>query len=189
MNNKGYKKIIIELHQKGLSYSEIEKETGCSKSLIAYHCNKTTKHKQKLNQRKRRKNNPLEGKYYKFIRRKTKKNNLKNSKHRLNKFLQNKITHFFTSKKDGYMSPTFSLQELKDKIGENPVCYLTGRKIDLLKSRTYELDHIIPTSRGGDNSLDNCGLACREANQAKSDLTPEEFLELCQDVVNYQKDT
>ena len=63
------------------------------------------------------------------------------------------------------------------------MCYLTGRPIDLNKSRSYHLDHIVPRSRGGDDSLDNCQIACREANQAKGDLLVEEFVALCKKVV------
>lgn len=35
-------------------------------------------------------------------------------------------------------------------------------------------DHIIPTSKGGVTSWENCTLACRECNNAKSDMTPKE---------------
>ena len=49
------------------------------------------------------------------------------------------------------------------------------------------IDHIIPRSKGGNNSLENCALACREANQAKSDLSLEEFIDLCQAVVDKHK--
>jgi CRISPR/Cas system Type II protein with McrA/HNH and RuvC-like nuclease domain len=84
----------------------------------------------------------------------------------------------------------FTLEELEQKLGDNPKCYLTGKEIDLSKSRSYSLDHIIPRSKGGDNSIDNCGLSCREANQAKSDLSLEDFISLCQSVVdNFSKST
>jgi 5-methylcytosine-specific restriction endonuclease McrA len=44
---------------------------------------------------------------------------------------------------------------------------------------------MIPVSRGGDNSLENLGITCKAANQAKGDLTVEEFLKLCADVLTY----
>lgn len=89
-----------------------------------------------------------------------------------------------TKKKTKY-TQDFTIQELLNKIGPNPQCYLTGEAIDLTKPETYSLDHIIPRSKGGDNSLSNCGLATREVNQAKSDLTPEEFKALCMKVINH----
>lgn len=81
----------------------------------------------------------------------------------------------------------FKTKDLIERIEANPVCYLTGRKIDLEDGRSYHLDHIIPRSKGGDNSIDNCGLACKSANQAKTDLTLEEFVQLCGEVVERHK--
>jgi hypothetical protein len=37
------KEKILKLREEGKTYSEIQKELGCSKSLIAYHVNDTTK--------------------------------------------------------------------------------------------------------------------------------------------------
>jgi len=38
-----------------------------------------------------------------------------------------------------------------------------------------ELDHKIPTSRGGDHARDNLVYACRRCNQLKADRTASEF--------------
>ena len=35
-------------------------------------------------------------------------------------------------------------------------------------------DHIVPVSRGGENTWENCVTACRDCNQAKDARTPEE---------------
>ena len=82
--------------------------------------------------------------------------------------------------------PTYTFEQVMEKIGSDPTCYLTGQKIDLHKPRTYNLDHIIPVARGGDNSLDNMGLCTRAANMAKSDLLLSEFVDLCKQVVKQQ---
>lgn len=65
------------------------------------------------------------------------------------------------------------------------ICYLTGRKVEFNKRFSYELDHIIPRSRGGDCSFENLGIACVQANQAKRDMTLDEFFQLCIDVVKH----
>jgi CRISPR/Cas system Type II protein with McrA/HNH and RuvC-like nuclease domain len=61
-------------------------------------------------------------------------------------------------------------------------CYLTGRAINIENSEEYELDHIIPVSKGGSCELTNMGIACVAANQAKKDLSVEEFIQLCKEV-------
>ncbi|WP_394999936.1 HNH endonuclease domain-containing protein [Acinetobacter sp.] len=66
---------------------------------------------------------------------------------------------------------------------QSPVCYLTGEQLDLTKSSTFSLDHKIPSSKGGDNSLENLGLCSWKVNQAKGDLSPQEFIELCKKVL------
>lgn len=38
-----------------------------------------------------------------------------------------------------------------------------------------EVEHIIPKSRGGSNRVDNLGIACRECNESKGNMTAEEF--------------
>jgi len=77
----------------------------------------------------------------------------------------------------------FSLDDLLEKIGDNPICYLTGKPIDLKETKSYQFDHVIPVSKGGSSDIDNFGLTCREANRAKSDLILEEFVILCKDVL------
>lgn len=189
--NKGLGKKILELHRKGLSYREIETKLGCSKGLISYHCGQGQKEKFMVKQRKERRSNVLKSKIIKFLevhKRLRKKND--SDKRLIEKILQNKIRGFsLTERKKGRYTKCKTMFKVKDflkKIGSNPVCYLTGRPINLEEGRSYHLDHILPRSRGGDNSLDNCGLASRSANQAKADLTLEEFVQLCKEVVERQ---
>lgn len=62
-------------------------------------------------------------------------------------------------------------------------CYLTGRPVDFIQTETFSFDHIVPTTRGGGNDLDNLGVACPIANIAKNNQTIEEFIQLCKEVL------
>lgn len=39
----------------------------------------------------------------------------------------------------------------------------------------FNIDHIIPTSRGGKDSIENMVLSCQSCNSAKGNMTSEEF--------------
>lgn len=174
---------ILELRKQGLNYNQIQEKLKCSKGTISFHCGDGQKQKSLKRNKKRRKNNPLKTKIESFI---YSKYIVKNTPHNSKNTLYRKIIKFhFNKKTKKYQKLMFSLKELEEKIGPYPVCYLTGRPIDLSKSRQYNLDHIIPRSKGGDNSLDNCQIACKEANMAKSDLSYNEFVNLCHEVINH----
>jgi hypothetical protein len=56
---------------------------------------------------------------------------------------------------------------------ENYKCFYTGRKIN--ESNCY-LDHVIPQSKGGNNSYKNIVATCYDANSMKNDKDVEEFV-------------
>lgn len=60
-------------------------------------------------------------------------------------------------------------------------CFLSGRP---LTPSNVSVDHLVPLSRGGSQDASNLRLVTRGANQAKSNLLLEEFVELCRDVVS-----
>lgn len=63
---------------------------------------------------------------------------------------------------------------LKHLGGTSLKCYLTGTPINILTD-DYQLDHILPVSKGGTNELSNMAIATIEANQMKGGLTNEEL--------------
>ncbi len=73
------------------------------------------------------------------------------------------------------------------KLSDKPICYLTGRSIDLNDGKSYHLDHIIPASKGGTNELDNLQIACKYANYAKNDLSQNELFKLCIDILKHNQ--
>lgn len=175
---------ILDLHKQGLSYSAIQKRLKCSKGTISYHCGKGQKNKKNKRQQNRRSISVLRNKIETFIYRKQKRIIHDSDTRDARKILSIKLRFFSMNRKIKTVKQKFSLQDLIDKIGDNPTCYLTGRSIDLTDGRSYHLDHIVPISKGGDNSLDNCEIACKEANQAKHNLSKDEFIKLCQEVIN-----
>lgn len=65
--------------------------------------------------------------------------------------------------------PKFNAQNIWERDGGR--CQYTGRS---LRPGEGNIDHVIPRSRGGDTSWENCVLAAREVNSRKGSRTPEE---------------
>ena len=65
--------------------------------------------------------------------------------------------------------PALSARAIWERDGRR--CQYTGR---LLAPGEGNIDHVVPRSRGGATSWENCVLACRQVNSRKADRTPEE---------------
>lgn len=178
-------KQIQELRKQGLSYAQIQSQLGCSKSVISYHCNQQAKDKTKARIKK-------EIWKEKFLRQldnfkgrrigKGKPSKCKDWNHKFRSavscFQINRVNKEIRMK-----NKHFTYKEAIEHFGGTTTkCYLTGRTIDILKD-DYCLDHIVPVSKGGSNQLSNMGMTCPEANASKADLTLEEYLNLCKEVL------
>ncbi len=154
------KEQILALTAQGKTYKEIALEVNCSKSVVSYHCNPLVKEKShnriKLNKRKQTAPNRLYIKVDSF-----------KGRHKRNSYTP---------------EGNVTTKEIIDKYGHNTVCYLTGKPIDLALD-DYQLDHIIPISKGGSCNIDNLGITCPEANYAKGSLSISEFIILCTEVL------
>ena len=170
------KEQILKLRSEGKTYNEIKAILGCSKSTIAYHCGSGQKEKNKERRTKHRETNPLARKIDSF---KTQ------GRTKGQKKLKEKINHFHRERNNDrkYDNKNFHFTDVIKKHGIETNCYLTGRQINLLNGDSYELDHIIPRSKGGENTIDNCGITCPQANRGKGNILLEEFITLCQDVL------
>ena len=156
---------ILKLREEGKSYNEIAALLGCNKGKIAYTCNPEVRKKAAERQIKNRIKNPFSKKLGAFKSRQ----------------INEKVRAF--QKRDKKERITFTTEDVKNKFENNHYCYLTGRKLDISQPSTYNFDHIIPFSRGGSCELDNLGLLCKEANRAKNNMTNEEFIELCKEIL------
>lgn len=74
-------------------------------------------------------------------------------------------------------------KELKLLLEEqNFKCALTGDCISF--NDNIELDHILPTTRGGKNNLSNVRWTTKEANRLKQNLVDIELKELCKKILS-----
>lgn len=171
---------IIELKENGYSYNKIMKELNCSKGTISYYLGDNQKEKTK-NRSVKVKSKPefvLQKKLYAF-----------RYRDNLGKRVLSKVRDF--QRREGskitISKPelNFDIEDFLLKIGNEPKCYLSGEKIDLYETKSYSIDHITPATKGGDNSLENAGLLSTSINKMKSDITVEEFLEKCIQVLEY----
>ncbi len=179
---------ILTLRQQGKSYKQIATELNCAKSSVCYHLGRGQKSASYARVIRRRACHPF---YYKLDNFRRKPKRVKNKKlvSQWKALIRNKIKTFHSIR--GYMTAnlSFSVDDVINKFGEKPLCYLTGEEIDIYQPRTYNFDHIIPKSRGGSDTLDNLGICTKHANAAKSDMTPDEFINLCEQVVNHHRVT
>lgn len=184
LNNTYRKEAILKLRKQGKTYSEIQKALGCSKSTISYHCGNGNEKLRVQAQVKKRK--PICKKVSSFKGRCTKADYRK-FRSKLKTFRRRSHSNKTQSKSIvNNISKNYSCQDVINKIGASPICYLTGARIDLNKPQTYNLDHIVPSSKGGTNDLDNLGICLKEANQAKGDLTISELIQLCKAILKHQ---
>lgn len=169
------KEDILRLRNEGKSYSEIQKELNCSKGTISYYCGEGQKEKNRERTRKLREENIMIKKIdnFKSLR------NFKNIKESL-RFFQKRDGH----KANKNIEETFNWKDVLNKFGEDTFCYLTGDRINLYED-TYSFDHIIPQSRGGDNSLENLGITIKKINTMKTDMTPVELIEMCIKILKF----
>lgn len=176
---------ILQLRSDGKSYNQIKEILGCSKGTISYHCGVGQQDKTKARTKKRREN-PLKSKIDNFRHRKNNETNYELDEERkyfnesMRKFQKRDNTKKYGT--DTTIKKTFNWKDVVEKFGEDTECYLSGEKVNL-NENTYHLDHIIPSSKGGDNSLENLGILHKTVNIMKSDLTPDEVIEWCKKIL------
>lgn len=185
--SKNLKDEILKLRSQGMSGLKIAETLGCNQSNVYYHISPNNKRKRRINHIKNKRPHPYAMKTNRFKNRAINQN--------WKQLLCSKVRGFCMTKlerkeqtKNLHPKPnvTFSYQDVIDKFGETPKCYITGESINIYEPKTYQFDHIIPVSRGGSNTLDNLGICTTAANRVKIDMTPEELYSLCRQIISYQ---
>lgn len=179
LNNIRRKEEILKLRSEGKTYSEICDILGCSKSTVSYHCGTgTEKERVKSSVRERP---AVIRKICAFRNRVCRKESVRSKTKTFKRASRKNDTHGLVNN----INVSYTYQDVLDKIGPNPRCYLTGELIDLSKPHTYNFDHIIPVSKGGTNDLSNLAICTKDANIAKSNLSLDELKSLCKKILNF----
>ena len=172
------KESILKLREEGKNYKQIKLLLDCSLSTISYYCSEGQKEKTYNRLIKRRSKSTLVRKL----------ENFKNPPQKTKKL--NEKVRDFQRRQGGLLknSPdfvSFTIQDVLKKIGENPVCYLSGEKLNLEDPKSFVFDHIVPSSREGDNTFENLGLTSWKVNRMKYDMTIPELLEKCVQILEH----
>ena len=158
------KEEILRLRQEGKTYTQIQDILGCSRGTISYHCGEGQKEK-------------------------TKERTIR-SRRGVRSIVLRKIDLFINRNSTNRLEYTRRSnihEEMYNKIISNPVCYITGDRIDLSDPKSYSLDHINPYHISQDNSVENLGLTTKDVNQSKAHLTLQQYIELCRKVVEFNR--
>jgi 5-methylcytosine-specific restriction endonuclease McrA len=95
------------------------------------------------------------------------------------------LIHFLKSTSSGRLGKYEHWKDLLTKYNEqNGLCFLTN---DNLTPDNMELDHIIPTSKGGTNELSNVRWVTKDSNRLKQDKTDYELIVLCEKILKTLK--
>ena len=165
-----YKEKILKLRAEGKSYNQIAQTLGISKGTIAYHCSPSCNAKAKARQKKNKDNkHPYAKKYFNYI--------------GPSSYFKHKTKIYYY--KLWIKEAGFTYQDIIDKFGNTPLCYLCGTQINALEPTTYVFDHKIPRKQNGPSTLDNLGIACTICNKTKDALTPDQYIEQCKKIVRY----
>ncbi len=153
---------ILKLRKEGKSYRDIKKILNCSSGTVAYHCGEGQKEKSKNRNTK--------------------------SRQIFKNYILRRICYFQKRSSDNKKYEkgrklSFTVDQFIEKFGKITKCALSGKEINLEIDRNWQIDHIIPKSKGGDNSLENCQILLQEVNQMKNDLDESNFILLCKKIL------
>jgi 5-methylcytosine-specific restriction endonuclease McrA len=95
--------------------------------------------------------------------------------------LQRKISSF---REKGIKDDYFTWRDVIELYGEDTHCYLSGEPLNLFED-SYHLDHKIPSSRGGSNSIHNLGVTHPIVNTMKNNLLYDELIKWCIKILEF----
>lgn len=167
------KENILKLKSEGKSNREIANILGCSKSTVTYYVGSNQIEKNRERRKRFRTNNPIGEKLIRF-KSKGLSGKCRDFQRRNGSHLENKNEAL-----------NFNVEDIINKFGDSPKCYLTGRELNWSETKDYHFDHIMPAAKGGGNTLNNLGILCKDVNLIKHDLTIDELISICKEILIY----
>ena len=78
--------------------------------------------------------------------------------------------------------------DIEDKILEayGKPCPYCGKRMSMVKSEQFSVDHVNPTSRGGENCLENMEIICTRDNRSKGVLNKQEYQSILDLINNFE---
>jgi predicted transcriptional regulator len=177
------KEEILKLRKEGKTYKQISEIVGCAKSTVAYYCGKGQKEKADIRRKRNSKVNTISKKIDRFVRKALQDKSDGFQRERGYVYKPNQKGGRRSQSVGKHLPKTFNYKDVIERFGDNTKCYLTGRDINLLEPKQYQFDHKVPPNKGGDHTIENLGITCKEANFAKGNLLVDEFLDLCKEVL------
>ena len=182
------KEKILKLKEEGLSQSEIALKLGCAKSTVCWHFDPNKQLKKAQDRKKKIPEHMV--KWQRNISRFSTSKPKNKQKVEIkdltfaearDKFRNRLKDYAKIYKSDKERTKVVNIKKVVDKYNiteENTkiVCRYTGDVLDWKRPTECEIDHEHPRSKGGDNTIDNLQILSKPANQAKGDMTHDEFI-------------
>ena len=180
---------ILKLKEEGFNQSQIAKKLGCSPSTVCWHLN--PEKQLKKSQERKKKIAPHIAKWQRNISRFSTAKTKNKEKREIKDLTFSEASAKFRGRLKDYAKKhksdtertkmvniakvveKYNITEEKTKI----ICRYTGDVLDWKKPEECEIDHEYPRSKGGENTIENLQILSKLANQAKGDMTHDEFID------------
>ena len=180
---------ILKLKEEGFNQSQIAKKLKCSPSTVCWHLN--PEKQLKKSQERKKKIAPHMVKWQRNISRFSTAKTKNKQKREIKDLTFSEASAKFRGrlkdyakkhKSDTERTKMVNIAKVVEKYNiteENTkiICRYTGDVLDWKKPEECQIDHEHPRSKGGENTIENLQILSKLANQAKGDMTHDEFID------------
>ena len=183
------KERILKLKKEGLTQSEIALKLDCAKSTVCWHFDRNKQLKKAQDRKKKIPEHIV--KWQRNISRFSTAKTKTKQKIEIKDLTFSEASANFRDrlkdyakiyKSDKERTKVVNIKKVIDKYNiteENTkiTCRYTGDVLDWKRPGECEIDHEHPRSKGGENTIENLQILSKAANQAKGDMTHDEFID------------